>query len=303
MKFFDNIFLSIGAMKSGTSWLANQLEDHPDIYLTPIKEIHYFAHVNSTVKFLDRNGRIEVLRSYIAWVNTDLHIDKLRQDLRWFDLYLKDSIDDAWFYDLYKERGQRRYCAEFSNIVAILNDEAWAHIKRLCRTIKVIYTLRDPVTRLWSHVRFQAAINGVFQHMPDWDEDQYRDFLNSGDILQHSSYSKTISTLRRNLEPDQFRLFYFEDFRDNPVNELRHLEQFLSISQKTYDNLAFRNPSLPLEIPESFLRASRDVISEELDMLDKLEIRIPRSWTRACGLGERTRSYLLEDKSNFEQTI
>lgn len=34
-------FLIIGAQKAGTSWLAYQLEKHPEIYL-PKKEIHYF---------------------------------------------------------------------------------------------------------------------------------------------------------------------------------------------------------------------------------------------------------------------
>jgi len=35
-------FLLIGAQKSGTSWLAHMLRQHPDIYIPPTKELHFF---------------------------------------------------------------------------------------------------------------------------------------------------------------------------------------------------------------------------------------------------------------------
>lgn len=35
-------FLCIGAQKAGTTWLYENLRLHPDIYLTPRKELHYF---------------------------------------------------------------------------------------------------------------------------------------------------------------------------------------------------------------------------------------------------------------------
>ena len=40
----DKFFLCVGAQKSGTTWLARILADHPDLYLTPVKELHFFDH-------------------------------------------------------------------------------------------------------------------------------------------------------------------------------------------------------------------------------------------------------------------
>src|SRR5688572_27496585 len=34
-------FLSIGMQKTGTGWLYEQLGHHPDIWLPPVKELHY----------------------------------------------------------------------------------------------------------------------------------------------------------------------------------------------------------------------------------------------------------------------
>ena len=35
-------FLGIGAQKAGTTWLALNLGVHPQVWLPPIKELHYF---------------------------------------------------------------------------------------------------------------------------------------------------------------------------------------------------------------------------------------------------------------------
>ena len=34
--------VGIGAQKAGTTWLARYLEHHPEAYVSPIKELHYF---------------------------------------------------------------------------------------------------------------------------------------------------------------------------------------------------------------------------------------------------------------------
>src|SRR3954454_22181194 len=35
-------FLCIGAQKAGTGWLYEQLRSHPDFWMPPMKELHYF---------------------------------------------------------------------------------------------------------------------------------------------------------------------------------------------------------------------------------------------------------------------
>ena len=44
-------FLCIGAQKGGTRWLYDQLQIHPDFWMPPVKELHYF----------DRRGRLRRL--------------------------------------------------------------------------------------------------------------------------------------------------------------------------------------------------------------------------------------------------
>lgn len=48
--------LCIGAQKAGTSWLAHMLGQHPQIWVPPFKEAHFFNH-----RFLPEQ------RYWIAW--------------------------------------------------------------------------------------------------------------------------------------------------------------------------------------------------------------------------------------------
>ena len=35
-------FIGIGVQKAGTTWLSSILKEHPEIYIHPRKELHYF---------------------------------------------------------------------------------------------------------------------------------------------------------------------------------------------------------------------------------------------------------------------
>ena len=37
-------FLGIGAQRAGTTWLYNCLNEHPDVFVSSAKEIHFFSH-------------------------------------------------------------------------------------------------------------------------------------------------------------------------------------------------------------------------------------------------------------------
>ena len=79
-------FIVIGAEKSGTTWLYNQLSRHPDIGLPPTKELHFFNSCNSYGK---------VLKNYekgMDWYKR--HFNSLKEPVlgEITPLYLSDSL-------------------------------------------------------------------------------------------------------------------------------------------------------------------------------------------------------------------
>ena len=81
---FENLFLSIGAMKAGTTWLYAVLERHPELHFAMEKEIHYFYHRFVNAQQLSEQRRLkEAHARYIPRFDPETsHVDAVRQNLR-----------------------------------------------------------------------------------------------------------------------------------------------------------------------------------------------------------------------------
>src|SRR3954463_14128656 len=55
-------FLCVGAQKAGTGWLYEQLRNHPDFWMPPVKELHYFDRALRTPRKKD-DERIASIRA------------------------------------------------------------------------------------------------------------------------------------------------------------------------------------------------------------------------------------------------
>jgi len=277
----DHLFLSVGAMKASTSWLYKQLENHPDIYSTPVKEIHYFAHTHTNITFLDFNAKIATFKTYFRYLDAQSNAERVSRDLRWFASYLEDPVDDNWFIKLFAERGTHKYCAEYSNLISTLDDATWKHILGIAKNVKVVYTLRDPLSRLWSHTRFHHAVNKTEGALSSWSAEKFRKYFVSEGLISHGMYYSNILRMRGHLTDDQLMIFFFEDFRRDPALELRRVETFLDISHIDYspeDLEVVHNPSPPLPMPETFIEAACEFIEPELEQLELLNLKTPESW-------------------------
>jgi hypothetical protein len=278
----DNLFLSVGAMKAGTSWLFKQLEHHPDIYSNPVKEVHYFGHVHTEVPFLDFASRLENLKAHVRWLDPACDPRALQKDLRWFETYLSDPVDDRWFLKLFHSRTTQKYCADYSNLVCILDDAGWNHVSRLAKNVKVLYTLRDPLKRLWSHVRFHYALSESIENLRHWNATQFEEYFIAEGLVAHGNYASNIATMRRHLGADRVLVCFFEDFRSRPARELEKIESFLEISNTEYkadDLRQVHNPSQELPMAGQFIMAASKHARRGIEQLALAKVKIPETWS------------------------
>jgi hypothetical protein len=282
VKLIDNIFFSIGAMKAGTSWLYEALRLNPDINAVPIKEVHYLWHRFGTFQLLSREQRIATTELHVGRLLRQCDPEKTNEVLSWFGRYMADPVDDLWFSSLFGSRERSRYCAEFSNMNALLGPEAWEHIRKIAGTLRILYTIRNPAERMWSHSRFQAQIVGCFDNLNAWSTHEVVAFLEQHGILAHGGYSRVIARLQRYFDPGEFMVCTFDDVRASPTSALRHIERFLGISQHDYagTNLSLiHNPSQKMDIPPAFERAMRPYINAEMAALVDRGINLPAAWS------------------------
>ena len=276
-----NLFLSVGAMKAGTTWLYSLLEKHPELYFTPEKEIHFLNNYYVNKNILRDEYRLNQAKNRLKSNSTN-HIGVYKMYARWYAMYLEKPVDYRWYERLFSlNNNKKKYNCDFSNLSCHLDINHWEDCKKKFENIKIIYVLRDPLGRLWSHIKFHHQFSGKGDEYLKWNETDFRNFLYKKFIIENTTYGKYITTMKRVFSSDEFKVFYFEDFNKSPENELFKLEEFLGISHHSFEgkNLHKKiNASKDVEMPKSFINASRELCQAELVSLVKSGERFHEDW-------------------------
>ncbi len=202
----------VGATKAGTSWLYRYLHDHPECAMPAVKEAHYWDTFDQDrlekqlVAYRVRMREMRVLKVEATEANRGWQVDNLNRRISEMKSLIAtlegdrttDAAYSAWLVD---GRGASKLVADMTPNYAILPDELLKRMVNLTPTAKFIFLIRDPLDRLWSHIRMQARRQQ--QDHEDYAKKSnnilYR-MLNRGQethILERGDYPKIIRKLRR----------------------------------------------------------------------------------------------------------
>lgn len=197
-------FLIIGAAKSGTSSLYMYLQQHPEIYMSPVKEPHYFS--------FDKNSKMTSgPGDTISQAITDLETY-----LQLFDGVVSESaIGEASTSYLY-------------------HPEAAKRIYNTIPDVKLIAILRNPVERAFSAymhvVRDQRETSQNFEEALHKEEERKQ--ANWDPIWHFTNVGFYYEQLSRyyNLFPkDQIKVYLYEELAENPLVLLNDIYFYLSV--------------------------------------------------------------------------
>jgi len=161
------IMICVGATKAGTSSLYGYLHAHSECHLRSIKELQYF----STLEVGDFDRQFDVLdrlkenletRREQAVADDDLwRKNNLRRQiidvkaLREVIALGEKGLSDYLFYMLDGSEG-KKLVGDISPSYALLSEERLREMSEMAPDVRFVFLMRDPVDRLWSHVRMQA---------------------------------------------------------------------------------------------------------------------------------------------------
>jgi hypothetical protein len=143
-------FLCIGAPKAGTRWLYDQLLFHPQVWMPPMKELHYF----------DGGFRFEPERAQAAlrrllggkrWTQKGLRRLDERDVVfrRHAATHRPGTVDFAWYGALFAAKGDA-ISGDITPAYSRLAPDMVSAIARAFPNLKIILLVRDPVERYWS---------------------------------------------------------------------------------------------------------------------------------------------------------
>jgi len=220
------LLYGMGATKAGTSWLYRYLHDHPDCAMPAVKEAHYWDTFNADdlekqlvfyrVRLREmRDAKVDAADAGRGWQveNLDRRINQMKALV---DTLEGDRTDDAAYFDwLLTGRSDARLVGDLTPNYATLSDDAIARMRDAQPASKFIFLIRDPLDRLWSHIRMQARRQRQAHEVYEKKSNNilFR-MLNRGQethILERGDYPKIIRKLRRLIPEGRLLIEFTED--------------------------------------------------------------------------------------------
>lgn len=200
-------FLIIGAAKSGTTALYHYLNQHPDIYMSPLKETNFFALEGTKLQYTGPGDREAIVQ--ISITN--------RHDFEALFSQVADehAIGEASPLYLYSER-------------------APVLIKQYVPQVKLIAVLRDPAERAFSsfcHLRRDSREpEKIFSR--SLQKERERIDLGWEHIWHYANMGFYARQLRRYFalfKHEQIRVYLYEDFVSGQLDVLNDIFSFLGV--------------------------------------------------------------------------
>lgn len=283
-KLFENLFLSVGAMKAGTTWLYAVLEHHPKLYFSMEKEIHYFYYKYVDKVVLTEQRRLSNAKArYIDRFDPDkANIERVRQNLHWVSAYLQNPVDDYWFRNIFHMRQHHEWACEFSNLNALLPTEAWPQINDQCAKLRVLYTMRDPLKRLWSHTKFHLQVTNRLDRLNTWGPKDFNRFIRQPHIWDNAEYGRALRSLKAGLPSENLMVTFYEDIHADQRGQLKRIEDFLGVENFDYpQNVLERRftEGVKHEMPDFFVDLVAEDVSRIRDEVRAEGYSLPEKWS------------------------
>jgi hypothetical protein len=223
-------FLGIGAQKAGTTWLNTQLKQHPGIWLPPYKELHYFDRSRQRLPEALEYRFSVFERQKLKRLPGRLYREYRRGNLEKCAWYLRYHFlyrSDAWYASLFKQ-GKGKVKGEITPGYSVLEREDVAAIHALMPDLKLIFLMRDPIERAWSHARMYLG-RWQKRNMSSIPEQELVRFFNRDHVVLRSSYLRTLENWGAYYPREQFLVGFLEDIEEQPEKLLLDLFEFLGV--------------------------------------------------------------------------
>ena len=222
-------FLIVGAQKAGTTSLHYYLKQHPQIYMSPRKEPHFFEGMHWDFY---RPGRI-----------------------------MPPVTDLADYQALFEGVTDEKAIGEASASY-LYSPKAPTLIKRSIPDARLIAILRNPADRAYSN--FLHCVRGGRESTVDFAEalrvEEERIKRNWGPLWHYKQKGFYYAQVKRYLDTfgrDLFKVWLYEDLRTQPLDVLRDVLEFLEVDDTFVPNMAIEHNTSALPRNKTLYRAAK----------------------------------------------
>lgn len=258
-KYIKPDFLCVGYQKSGTSWLHVQLSTHPELDLPFVKETHYL-----TTQSHDR--KIKWLTSQIFFKGMANNPHLIKWLLKWYLL----PASDNWYISLFD---QKKICGEIAPTYVQLNPKK---VKELFPNLKIIFLLREPVSRSWSKIKMDVRNRNEFSSLSE------QVIIKEWEKIKREEISYIDSYKQWSFYFDQILVRFYDEISISPKQLYEDVLNFLGCKTIDWPSPELKkriNPGLSKTIPEPLKRQMIAHYKPEIiELANMLDSPFPKRW-------------------------
>jgi hypothetical protein len=274
-------FLVIGAARSGTTSLYNYLQQHPEIYMSPIKEPQFFAYEKNWKKWsgpIDKDQLKTFINNFGDYKNL---FDGVKNE---------KAIGEASTKYLYSTTAPKR-------------------IKKTIPNIKLIAILRNPVDRGFSNfLRMKIISRESLDDYYEAVQEEVKRIKNNYGWMWHNAkrglYYEQLKNYYDIFDKKNIRIYLFEEFIKSPQKILKDIFIFLGVDEtfKPSPNYIYaKSIRFPRSKKLNFLLANPKInfffngyYKEKNTFISRLKTSIGKKLYKKPTLSEKTRKKLIE---------
>lgn len=253
-------FVCIGPKRSATTWLADQLKAHRDIWLTPIQELNYLDD-----GFSQHRGKPYLHLRWTAWEITKRVVRNkgpgILADRAFLTAARRLTGDPAFDLDGYRALfapAGRRISGDISPMYASMTAAQIARALPVLANSRVLLLARDPVQRFWSELSMHAR-KGSFGAVDYGSLEVARAFFEDPERQRQHLLSGIVERWRQGIGADALRIVFFDDIVADPAGSLRRIVEEIG---------ADWGKRLPGLAPDRNRKRGRAVLAQTPDVRD-----------------------------------
>jgi hypothetical protein len=247
-------FFVVGTGKAGTTSLYGYLRQHPEIYMSPVKEPGFFAselHAGNLSEPLQRHLRLQS-RSLAAVLDDGLPCKPMG--------WLTGEWDD--YLRLFQGASDGHAIGEAS-AAYLWSETAAANIRERLPEAKIIMILRDPAERAFSQYLHQLSVGltgATFrEHLRQCATADRRTLSPLYPFLEIGLYHQQVKRFLALFPANQLRIYWYEEAWRNPADLMACVFRFLNVDhsfQPDFSRHSHRRRAPRLAGPHHFLKRS-----------------------------------------------
>ena len=208
--------------KAGTAWLYDQLELHPDFWMPPLKELHFFDKAMDTkaADRLQRRARSDITRLNEARTSRDRRPfgERELEFVAKVGAIKGEPADLDKYAELFEGKGEQR-SGDITPAYCYLPERTIAQIANAFPDLHIVLLVRDPIDRCWSALNMLVRRGGLTQE-DLLNCDRLDVLLREDDVALRSYASDAWNRWSKFIPAERMSYFFFDQLIERPA-ELR----------------------------------------------------------------------------------